>query len=99
MAAAAGLGLELLEQQRFDAVISDISMPDMNGYDFIRAVRAMPGRQALPVIAASGLGRDQDKAQAQQAGFSAWLTKPVSIDLLCETISKLCSSNPVKRQA
>ncbi|WP_229207708.1 MULTISPECIES: CheR family methyltransferase [unclassified Duganella] len=89
MASTALEGLALLAQQPFDAVVSDISMPDMDGYEFIRRVRATPGLEQLPVIAASGLGRERNKAEAQNAGFSAWLTKPVNVDLLCDTICKL----------
>jgi two-component system CheB/CheR fusion protein len=89
VASTAMVGLELLEQSEFDLVISDISMPDMDGYEFIRRLRATPGLERLPVIAASGLGRNRDKAEAQSVGFSAWLTKPIQVELLCETIYKL----------
>jgi two-component system CheB/CheR fusion protein len=89
VASTAMAGLELLAQSEFDLVISDISMPDMDGYEFIRRLRATPGLERLPVIAASGLGRNRDKAEAQSVGFSAWLTKPIQVELLCETICKL----------
>jgi len=88
-AASGQQGLDLLARQQFDAVISDISMPDMSGYEFIRAVRKMPGLETLPVIAASGLGREQNKKTAHEAGFSAWLTKPIPVETLCDTICKL----------
>jgi len=83
-------GLELLSQGRFDAVISDISMPDMDGYAFVEAIRNTPGLEDLPVVAASGLGQEQNARQAGSAGFSAWLTKPVPVEVLSETIHVLC---------
>ncbi|WP_137174688.1 CheR family methyltransferase [Massilia sp. HP4] len=89
VASTARQGLDLLGQGTFDAVISDISMPDMDGYEFIAAIRKMPGLERLPVIAASGLGQEQGGKRAIDAGFSAWLTKPVSVEVLCETVSAL----------
>lgn len=83
-------GLELLERGRFDAVISDISMPDMDGYAFVEAIRNTPGLEELPVIAASGLGQEQNGKRAAGAGFSAWLTKPVPVEVLSETVHALC---------
>lgn len=92
VASTARQGLDLLARERFDAVISDISMPDMDGYEFVRAVRAMPDLQRLPVIAASGLGKEQNTARAGDDGFSAWLIKPVPVEVMCETIDALCRS-------
>ena len=83
-------GLALLAQRQFDAVISDISMPDMDGYAFIEAIRNRPDLAGLPVIAASGLGQDKHGQRAASAGFSAWLTKPVPVEVLSETIHTLC---------
>ncbi len=94
VATSAQQGLSLLATVSFDCVISDISMPDMDGYEFIRAVRALPGLQRLPVIAASGLGREKDKTEAQEAGFSAWLTKPIAVEALCAAICRLCGPAP-----
>jgi len=90
VAATGRQGLELLARTTFDAVISDITMPDMDGYAFIAAIRNSPELQHLPVIAASGLGREQNEKRAGDAGFSAWLTKPVPVELLSETIHALC---------
>jgi len=84
-------GLQLLAEMQFDAVISDISMPDMDGYAFIEAIRSTPGLQHLPVIAASGLGPEQHGKPDGGAGFSAWLTKPVPVEVLSETIHALCA--------
>jgi two-component system, chemotaxis family, CheB/CheR fusion protein len=82
-------GLEALRRQAFDLVISDLSMPDMDGFEFIRTLRQMPGLHELPAIAASGLGRDKDVRAALEAGFTDHITKPVSMELLCEKISRL----------
>ena len=95
IASSAQEGLNLLATNHFSVVITDISMPEMSGFQFIRSVRSTAGLEKLPVIAASGLGRDQNIDRALEAGFSAWITKPTSIELLCETIRRLCASDEV----
>ena len=62
----------------FDIILLDIGMPDMDGYQVIRALRAR-GVPPPPVIALTGYGLLEDKQKALDAGFSAHLTKPVGI--------------------
>jgi len=75
-------GLALLEREPVDLLISDISMPDIDGYEFLRRVRAMPKLAELPAIAITGMRRDADIGKARAAGFSAHLGKPVSVERL-----------------
>ena len=82
-------GLKIVAQEKIDLLISDISMPEMNGYEFIEKVRQMPIGKKLPAIALSGLSREQDIAQCYKAGFSAHFNKPISLDRLTSTIIKL----------
>jgi len=72
-----------------DLVISDLSMPDIDGFEFIQAVRAQPALERLPAIALSGLARDQDVQRARKAGFSDFMTKPVTLELLNERVVRL----------
>ncbi|UGQ49045.1 hybrid sensor histidine kinase/response regulator [Massilia endophytica] len=88
-AASARDGLAILERERVDLIVSDIAMQDMDGYEFIRAARSRPALASLPAIAASGLGRETDVQCALDAGFSAYLTKPIAIDDLCDEIDHL----------
>ena len=81
-ATSARAGLAILEREEIDLLISDISMPEMDGYEFLAQVRANPKLAALPAIAISGMRRDNDIARARAAGFSAHLGKPVSFDRL-----------------
>nr|WP_307731066.1 response regulator [Pseudoduganella chitinolytica] len=87
-------GLVVLGNREIDLVISDLSMPDMDGFEFIRALRAIPALHDLPAIAASGLGRDKDVQAALAAGFSDHITKPVEIELLCAKIARLLPCQP-----
>ena len=86
-------GLAVLEQQDIDLVISDVSMPEIDGYEFLRRVRAMPKYATLPAIALSGMRRDTDIDRARGAGFSAHLGKPVSIERLHEIVNDLLPRN------
>jgi two-component system CheB/CheR fusion protein len=89
VATSARQGLALLEEGAFDLLISDISMPEMDGYDFLRAVRKMPRYAQLPAIAVSGLAREQDVLRAREAGFAAHIGKPMSVERLAEVIREL----------
>lgn len=82
-------GLEIVAREKIDLLISDISMPEMNGYEFIEKVRQLPVGKTLPAIALSGLSREQDIAQCYKAGFSAHFNKPIALDKLTNTIINL----------
>jgi two-component system CheB/CheR fusion protein len=89
VANSATAGLARLPEHEFDLVVSDIAMPGMDGYDFISRVRSNPAYAALPAIAVSGLGRESDLKRSMEAGFSAHINKPVSIDVLIRTIEEV----------
>jgi two-component system CheB/CheR fusion protein len=81
--------LVLLKDHSFDLVISDISMPEMDGYAFLKQVRQIPEHADLPAIAVTGMGRATDIAMAREAGFSAHIGKPMSLDRLTAIVSEL----------
>jgi CheY-like chemotaxis protein len=77
--------LAVVEQDRPDALITDMSMPSANGYDLLAAIRAREaGRQhRLPVIALTAYDSREDRTRALAAGFDAYLVKPAEqADLL-----------------
>jgi CheY-like chemotaxis protein len=81
-------GLEQVQTQRLDLIISDISMPHMDGYQFIQAVRNLPAHKGkgTPALALTAFSRSQDRTRALNAGFQAHLSKPVSLQVLIQTI-------------
>ena len=85
----AAKGLEQVQMQRPDAIISDISMPHMDGYQFIQAVRNLPAHNGrdTPAMAVTAFNRPQDRARAFNSGFQAHLSKPVSLNMLIETLA------------
>ena len=94
-------GLRLLEANEVDLLISDISMPEMDGCEFLQAARRLPGYAELPAIAISGLGRPKDIARARECGFAAHLGKPMSMDRLTaicrEVMEKKRNDSPVSK--
>jgi signal transduction histidine kinase/ActR/RegA family two-component response regulator len=71
--------IKLLEDERFDGLISDIGLPDGNGCDVMRAAKA---RQSLVGIALSGFGMEEDVRRSLDAGFDHHLTKPIDFQEL-----------------
>jgi len=72
-----------------DLLVSDLGMPEMDGYQFIAEVRRRPAMRELPSIAMSGFGRRADARRALEAGFNAHLPKPASLDELKAAIGRL----------
>ena len=66
-----------VKEYRPDVVLLDIGLPDINGYEVARQVRALPGVRQPRLIALTGWGQEQDKRMAAQAGFDEHWTKPV----------------------
>ena len=84
-------GLEQVQMQRPNVIISDIRMPHVDGYQFIQAVRNLPmhkGRRT-PAVAFTTFGRAKDRARAFNAGFQGYLPKLVSFEVLIETIMSI----------
>jgi CheY-like chemotaxis protein len=81
-------GLEAIKISPPDLVISDITMPGMDGFQLLRGIRAL-GPDAgggVPVIAMTALVTPADRARILNAGFQAYLLKPFSPDKLMQTI-------------
>jgi len=81
--------LAFLADHDVDLLVSDISMPEMDGYALLRAARALPRHARLPAIAVTGLGREADITRERTAGFDAHVGKPMSVERLTEIIRDL----------
>ena len=80
-------GLELLEKGTFDLVVSDIEMPVMDGWEFVKALRADKRNLGLPVIALTALDAEKDVQKAKDAGFDKYQVK-IERDALLETVAE-----------
>lgn len=85
--------LELASEKEFDVVLSDISMPGMDGFEFLRKLRELPGKDGVPAIALTGFGRPEDVQRASAEGFYAHLTKPFDIETLTRLLQNLPKKN------
>jgi CheY-like chemotaxis protein len=92
----AAQGLEQVRMQALDIIISDVSMPQMDGYQFIRAVRSLPAHKGkyIPAVALTALNRAEDRERTISAGFQAHLSKPVSLQVLVETVAGMINLPP-----
>jgi CheY-like chemotaxis protein len=86
-------GLELARRNRPNAIVSDLYMPGMDGFEFIRRVRQTRELAGIPAIALTGYSLDKEVNLALAAGFDAHLTKPVDGKTISEMIARL----PAKR--
>ncbi len=76
-----------------DLILTDIQMPDMNGFEVIRRLRSAPEFASVPIVALTALAMPGDREKCLQAGANEYLTKPVSLKQLAEIISFLLDEN------
>lgn len=86
---SANEALELASDTHFDAVISDIGMPVMNGYEFAAALRAITDYRNVPLVAVTGFDEYDDGQRSRSAGFDAHLKKPLDLTQLASTVGSL----------
>lgn len=81
--------LALAREQHFDVVISDIGMPEMNGYELAEALRALPGYDSVPLVAVTGYSMFDDRTRSLTAGFNEHVTKPIDPRAFLDLIEQL----------
>jgi len=86
---SADSALRLTADTHFDLIISDIGMPEMNGYELAQSLRNRDDYSHTPLIAVTGYTEYDDRGRSLRAGFNAHLTKPINPSQLLEIISKL----------
>ncbi|HEX6283866.1 MAG TPA: response regulator, partial [Pyrinomonadaceae bacterium] len=88
-ASSASEALEKAGMESPNLVISDIGMPDIDGYELLRQLKQMPGMKKVPAIAISGYASDEDRQRALKVGYLALVPKPIDIDGLFDLIHEL----------
>ena len=73
-----------------DAVLLDVGLPDMDGFDLCRRLRAQAGGEDRVLVAITGWGQADDRRRSHEAGFDAHLVKPVDPDALLALVDALC---------
>jgi CheY-like chemotaxis protein len=81
--------IALAREHRFDVIISDIGMPEMNGYQLAQVLRSLPGYETVPMVAVTGYSMFDDRARSLTAGFNEHVTKPLDPRAFLELIEQL----------
>lgn len=79
-------GLEKLYANSFDLVLTDINMSNMDGFEFIRRVRAGEKNTSIPIIIVSTESESKDKTRGFEAGANLYIVKPCSPEMMVENI-------------
>ena len=85
------MGLSIIEENKPDLVLLDINLPGMNGYSVLKSLRDLFGDD-YPVIALSANASQSDINKAKKAGFNNYLTKPVDVGLLMNSVNSLLNN-------
>ena len=95
----AAQALALLDHWLPDVIVSDIGMPGMNGYEFMRALRARPPERGgrVAALALTGFARLEDAVQARESGFQGHLAKPISSEDLAAAVARLQKSTAAEQ--
>jgi CheY-like chemotaxis protein len=89
VAAHGAKALEEVRSGAVDIVLLDVGLPDIDGYEVARRMRALEGGDQLRIVALTGYGQAEDQRRAFEAGFDLHLTKPVGFERLREVLVSL----------
>jgi two-component system chemotaxis response regulator CheY len=81
--------LSKLSGREMDLILTDLNMPNMDGFEFTRRVRALPNYKYVPVILLTTESQPEKKLEGKSAGATAWIVKPFSPDQLLAVIKKV----------
>jgi CheY-like chemotaxis protein len=90
-AGSAAEAMTLLEDQKPDVLVSDIGMPHVDGYDFLRQVRSLKSENGgrIPAIALTAFARSEDRTRALMSGYQVHVSKPVEPAELVATVASV----------
>jgi CheY-like chemotaxis protein len=88
-ASSARDAISLAREHSFDVIISDIGMPEMNGYELARALRLLPDYGSVPMVAVTGYSMFDDRERSLNAGFNEHVTKPIDPRAFLQLIEQL----------
>ena len=90
-----GEALERLAAEKFDVVLMDCQMPEMDGYEATRRIRGQMGLAELPVVALTAAAFPEDLTRCREAGMNDHVSKPVTLEALSEVLRKWIRRAPV----
>ena len=87
-------GVKLAVEQKPDLVLMDIQLPGMNGIEALRVLRANPITADIPVIAVTASVMQQDRKQITEAGFNAYVGKPINLKEFLDAVREALAGKP-----
>jgi len=82
-------GLDKLKAEKFDLIITDINMPNLDGFGFIEQARQLPQAKFIPIVVLTTESNDELKRRGKAAGASGWIVKPFQADQLLKVFRLL----------
>jgi two-component system chemotaxis response regulator CheY len=82
-------GLSKVDSRKFDLIITDLNMPNMDGIQLITALRKLPGYSFVPILMLSTESQAEKKDAGRKAGATGWIVKPFNADQLVAVVQKL----------
>ena len=83
------VALNMLKGAKYDFVVSDINMPNMNGFDLLKAIKAEDSLRHIPVLMVTAEARKEDIVRAAQEGAAGYIVKPFTKATLEEKVQKI----------
>ena len=83
------IALKMLKNNKYDFVVSDINMPNMNGFELLKAIKADPDLRSLPVLMVTAEARKEDIVLAVQSGAAGYIVKPFTKATLEDKVIKI----------
>jgi len=87
-------GIVLARERKPDLILMDIQLPGMNGIEAIGVLRADPATAAIPVVAVTASVMPQDRNKITEAGFNAYVGKPINLKEFLDTVRNMLESRP-----
>jgi two-component system cell cycle response regulator DivK len=87
-------GIRLASERLPDLILMDIHLPGMSGIDALKVLRAAPATAHIPIAAVTASVMQQDRAMIMDAGFDAYVSKPISLKEFLETVRTLLERGP-----
>ncbi len=96
-AETAEAALEILAREPVDAIVADVGLPGMDGYDFLRHARDLPAAAGIPALALTGYGQGSDVQRARDAGYAGHFVKPANIEVIDQELRSLVAARSAHR--
>jgi two-component system chemotaxis response regulator CheY len=84
------VALDVLKANTADLVITDLNMPNMNGFELMRSLRSNPKYAGTPILMLTTEGDASKKEEGKAAGATGWIVKPFQPDKLIAVVQKVC---------